>query len=230
MNFFGLSSGAGETGWKPIEKFDYRWGDSKKSFVFERPVKSEDPGDYQRFIIRQQGAADFVLPDLNGIKLGPKLVRADSQKRSRYSAFLPLEGAKKTPYVILQQWPFASSPGETIVLALVGEKPQLVFRGEYEIARIADLDKDGTLEIAGAPSFSECVETNLCTYDPSTVMKLDLTGESPKLVVDLLLSEKENRAHGYPWIGLEKAGKAWVYKRSRVITEEEMQKMLKPTK
>lgn len=213
---------------KTVEKFDCKWNGEKWSFLLEAPVKRPEGGEVTRVTLRKPGAEDFVLEDLSLKKLSATVVRADSQKRSRYAAFLQLAPKPRAPAVVLEQAPTRGAPGEVLVVIPHEGGPKLVFREPLDIKHVTDLDKDRGMELVGNRERSECAHRDLCTYAPQVALKLDVRASPPSLVVSEPLSERANAKAGYPWAGLGK--QAWVYKGRQIISEEEMQRILRPEK
>ncbi|HEY2168668.1 MAG TPA: hypothetical protein VGJ30_03525, partial [Candidatus Angelobacter sp.] len=105
------------------------------------------------------------------------------------------------PLAFLASLDYASDPERLHVIGLdAAGDPKLLFNQIFHVAELADLDGDGTKEMAGLPCFSQTWGSNLLTYDPLHVYKLEST---PKLELKLSvpLSQDYNLKHYYGWAG-----------------------------
>lgn len=110
---------------------------------------------------------------------------------------LPLRGAGGTAVFAVFGAGYASDPDE---LTLIGFDatgyPRLLFRKDFLLKGVTDLDGDGTPEIVGLPTLSEMVGKCSTSYDPYAVYRL----AAGTLRYDLALSRRYNEAH-YVWAG-----------------------------
>ena len=77
---------------------------------------------------------------------------------------------------------------------------EIILKATLHIKEFRDLDGDGVAEIAGQPCFSQSWSSNLLTYDPLHVYKLESTPK-PELELSLPLSQEYNLKHYYGWAG-----------------------------
>jgi len=196
--------------WKVIDHAAVAWRSGATPYevlVEEKAAASSDADTMQRVRVRVPGRKDFTVVDDRGpapfvpvrdAAMGaPKALIPRSLPDSARVLVLPLHGAGGTTVFALFGWAYASDPGQ---LTLVGFDstgyPRLLFREEFDLADVTDLDGDGTPEIVGKPSLSEHTGECTTTYDPFAVYRLS----AGKARYDLALSKKYNEAH-YVWAG-----------------------------
>ena len=94
-------------------------------------------------------------------------------------------------------WPDGSDPyGLTLVGFDSTGYPRLLFRQEFELVDVTDLDGDGAPELVGRPSIPQAYGKCSATYDPYAVYRLS----AGKPRYDEALSRRYNEAH-YVWAG-----------------------------
>ena len=95
---------------------------------------------------------------------------------------------------------YASDPFELVLVGLDDAgQPTLLFRGNFDLTAMRDLDSDGRPEMIGRPTLPQGMGECAATYDPYAVYRL---GSRPgaKPAYDLQLSRIYNEAH-YVWAG-----------------------------
>ena len=196
--------------WKVIDRAAVAWRSGATPYevlVEEQVVTSPDANWNFRVRVRVPGRKDFTVVDDRG--LGPFLAVREALKFTN-KALIPRTLGDSARVLVLP----LHGPGATTVFALFGSGegsdpqqltlvgfdatgyPRLLFRGEFDLADVTDLDGDGTPEIVGKPSLSQAYGKCSATYDPFAVYRL----AAGKPRYDLALSRKYNEAH-YVWAG-----------------------------
>ena len=198
--------------WKVIDRAAIAWrrGATPYEVLVEEQVTASadlDEMPSNRVRVRVPGRKDFTVADDRGPapylpvhdagRGAPKALIPRTLPDSARVLVLPLHGAGGTTVFALFGWAYASDPGQ---LTLVGFDstgyPRVLFREEFDLADVRDLDGDGTPEIVGKPSLSQSSGECATTYDPFAVYRLS----AGKVRYDLALSKKYNEAH-YVWAG-----------------------------
>ena len=198
--------------WKVIDRAAIAWRRGATPYevlVEEQVTASADPDEMpsNRVRVRVPGRKDFTVADDRGPapylpvhdagRGAPKALIPRTLPDSARVLVLPLHGAGGTTVFALFGWAYASDPGQ---LTLVGFDstgyPRLLFREEFDLVDVTDLDGDGASEIVGKPSLSQAYGKCSATYDPFAVYRLS----AGKVRYDLALSKKYNEAH-YVWAG-----------------------------
>lgn len=196
--------------WKVIDRAAITWKTGATPYevlVEERAAASPDGDASQRVRVRVPGRKDFTVADdrepapyvpVRDPAMGaPKALIPRTLPDSARVLVLPLHSAGGTTVFALFGWAYASDPGQ---LTLVGFDstgyPRLLFREEFELADVTDLDRDGAPEIVGRPSIPQAYGKCSATYDPFAVYRL----AAGKPRYDLALSKTYNEAH-YVWAG-----------------------------
>jgi len=110
---------------------------------------------------------------------------------------LPVRGTGGSAIFAVFGWGYASDPGEMTLIGFDATGyPRLLFRKEFLLVNVTDLDGDGTPEIIGLPTLTEHVGKCSTSYDPYAVHRM--SGGTPRY--DLALSQRYNEAH-YVWAG-----------------------------
>jgi len=190
-----------------------RWQAASAPYSLEIEVPADPTSaDSQRLRIRVPGRRDYLLsgnedgfvamsgPNGNGV-INPSLV-ADNLAPSPYFYLTPkLRGAHGSPMLILFGSGFASDPGSIYIIALDSTGyPTQVFRDStFLLTALVDLDRDGTAEVIGKPTLTQCGGCGTCSYDPYAVYRLPDSAHH-RVRYDLALSRNYNLAH-YVWAG-----------------------------
>jgi hypothetical protein len=196
--------------WQALETVGYDWrhDGGRYTFLVEKRLNDNTPGDPTRVRIRVQGRPDFVLIDEGGInQVGGELVNkrlaAKNLVRSSYLYLSPdLKSAEGLPMLVVFGWASAGSPGSLHVLALdKSGRPSEVFTAKsLVLANLADVDGDGRREIIGKYYDSETWHKCLSTYNPYRVYRLPSSGAG-KASYSLALSRAYNLKHYFGWAG-----------------------------
>lgn len=196
--------------WKVVERTAIAWRAGATPYevlIEERAAPSPDADPMHRVSVRVPGRKDFTVVDDRGpgpyvpvreaLRGGNQALIPPTLGDSARVLVLPLHGAGGSTVFAVFGWSYASDPGE---LTLVGFDatgyPRPLFRKEFLLTDVTDLDGDGTPELVGFPSLVQAFRECLTTYDPYAVYRLS-TG---KLRYDLALSRRYNEAH-YVWAG-----------------------------
>lgn len=115
-----------------------------------------------------------------------------------------------------------------VVCFVLEGKARIVFRGNLEITRFADLQKDGFQEVIGWGDYRQCSSPDFCTYNPELVLRIEPS--SFQIKVDADLSMKINRERHYPWAGVNALQDKMVYKETQFMTHEEYSQTLEREK
>lgn len=193
--------------WTAVEEFDFDWSGkgTPAHFKLERHTGQEEPS---RLTIRIKGHKDFILsnddgwveyvtdfqPEENFLKINKNL------GTSRFVLFLRITDGLP-PLAFLESLDYASDPERLHVIGLdAAGDPKLLFNQIFHLAELADLDGDGTKEMAGLPCFSQSWGNDFLTYDPYNVYKFPgLNDSGAMLSIDL--SKEYNLKKYYGWAG-----------------------------
>jgi hypothetical protein len=195
--------------WKILDRTSIAWraGATPYEVLLEESVPPRDSDPDHRIRIRVPGRPDFVIVDGRGpgpylavreaLKFGDHRLISSTLPDSARVLPLPLRGPGGTAVVAVFGWAYASDPEE---LTLIGFDPKgypyKLFRGEFALQTVADLDGDGMPEVVGRPTIPQAYGKCSATYDPYAVYRAG----GGKLRYDLALSRRYNQAH-YVWAG-----------------------------
>lgn len=188
------------------EEFDFDW-QGKGQLAHFKIEQSQDE-QISRLAISIKGQKDWVLENddvweefaRDFLKEEDFLKKNRNLAASKY-AFSLAPSSSVRPWIFLVTPQYASDPGTLFVLALDSAgHPAIILKTTLHIREVRDLDGDGTAEIAGQPCFSQSWSSNLLTYDPLHVYKLESTPK-PELKLSLTLSQDYNMKHYYGWAG-----------------------------
>jgi hypothetical protein len=209
-----LSIGHAQTQWKQVETVHFDWGGPGQAatFVLERPLQSDGPGDFTRLRIRTPGHHEFVLNDEEGLVNFRKencsfpfaFCKRKNLVNSDYLLFLPVSEGRSALFVF--GWAYASSPGSLHVIELNtdGTPYESLSKKEFDLYDLKDVDADGIPEIVGKDCMSQSWGGEggnaLSTYDPYSVYRLGKS-QSGKTTYSLELSRQYNLKHYYGWAG-----------------------------
>ena len=210
----GGTGGLLQTGWKPVETFQFDWnGDGKDdTFILENPSTVDEPGSFKRLRIRLNGQPEFTIENEDyWVRFGPGINRGDESfnhqnlSNSQYVLFLPAStNNKKRSLMFLMGLGVGSTPGRLQVVQINDDgSPQVIFyRDEFDLADFTDIDGDGYPELVGKPCFEQMREDGLQTYAPyqAYVIPREAGG---KVTLSMGMSATYNRLHYYGWAGPE---------------------------
>ena len=195
--------------WKHIDRASIAWRDGATPYevLLEESVPPRDSDPDHRIRIRVPGRPDFVIVDDRGpgsyvavreaLKFSDHRLIPSSLPDSARVLPLTLRGRGGAAVLAVFGWAYASDPEE---LTLVGFDssgyPYKLFRGDFALQAVVDLDGDGTPEVVGRPTIPQGYGKCSATYDPYTVYRT----AGGKLRYDLALSRRYNEAH-YVWAG-----------------------------
>ena len=190
-----------------MEEFDFDWPGKgmPAHFKLERHTGQQEPS---RLTIRIKGHKDFVLNNDDGwveyqtdFQPEEKFLKINKNLgTSKFVLFLPVTDGLP-PLAFLPSMDYASDPERLHVIGLdAAGDPKLLFNQIFHVFELADLDGDGTKEMAGLPCFTQTSGPDLQTYDPLHVYKLETTPK-PELELSLPLSQDYNLKHYYGWAG-----------------------------
>lgn len=206
---------ATSTVWKVYDHARVAWRPGAPAYevLFEERVVPRDSDPDHRIRIRVPGRHDFTVIDARGpggfvpvreaLQFAARgLVPRELRDSSRV-LLLPAHGPHVSAIFALFGYAYASDPNE---LTLVGFDstgyPRVLFRHDFDLREVADLDADGAPEVIGRPSKPQSYGTCSETYDPFAVYRLS----GGELRYDLTLSRRYNEAH-YVWAGPEMSEK-----------------------
>jgi len=193
--------------WTAVEEFDFDWPgkDTPAHFKLERHTGQAEPS---RLTIQIKGHKDFILsnddgwveyetdfqPEENFLKINKTL------GTSRFVLFLQVKD-NLPPLAFLESLDYASDPERLHVIGLdAAGDPKLLFNQIFHLAELADLDGDGTKEMAGLPCFSQSWGKDFLTYDPYNVYKFPGLNDS-RATLSIDLSKEYNIKKYYGWAG-----------------------------
>ena len=192
--------------WHVAEEFDFDWQGNGQPAHFK--IEQSEEEQTSRLTISIKGQKGWVLENddvweefaRDFDKEEDFLRKYKNLATSKYVFSLaPSPSAK--PWVFLVTPQYGSDPGNLFVLALDSSaSPRIIFNKTFHIKEFRDLDGDGMAEIAGLPCFSQSWSSNLLTYDPLHVYKLE-SAPKPELKLSLPLSQDYNLKHYYGWAG-----------------------------
>lgn len=196
--------------WAVAEEFDFDWRENGAPAHFKIEQSQEEQISRLTISFKGEPGRGLVLENddvweefaRDFLKEEDFLRKNKNLAASKYVFSFALAPSAK-PLVFLVTPQYGSDPGNLFVLALDSrEHPKLIMNKTLHLKEIRDLDGDGMAEIAAQPCFSQSWSSNLLTYDPLHVYKLETTPE-PKLELSLALSQDYNQKHYYGWAGPE---------------------------
>jgi hypothetical protein len=169
--------------WRVIEHVTIPWGSPPKQYtvILDEPVRDAAVDDeWQRIRVRAPSGEVFttrsgqgpLVPVREGV-FDSTLV-LDNLTRSTHFYLSPkLRTFSGAPMLLLFGFAYASDPGSLKVLAPgAGGLPIEAFSSnEFELTAVEDLNGDGSAELIGKPSLSQCGGCNHCSYDPFAVYR-----------------------------------------------------------
>ena len=167
--------------WHVAEEFDFDWQGNGQPAHFK--IEQSMDEQISRLTISIKGQKGWVLENddvweefaRDFLKEEDFLKKNKNLATSKY-AFIFAPSPSARPWVFLVTPQYASDPGNLFVLALDSSgRPEIIFNKTFHLKEIHDLDGDGVAEIAGQPCFSQSWSSNLLTYDPLHVYKLEPT-------------------------------------------------------
>jgi hypothetical protein len=192
--------------WGVAEEFDFDWQGNGQPAHFR--IEQSMDEQISRLTISIKGQKDWVLENDDAweefardfLKEEDFLKKNKNLAASKY-AFILAPSPSARPWILLVTPQYGSDPGNLWVLALGSSgRPEIILKTTLHIKEFRDLDGDGVAEIAGQPCFSQSWSSNLLTYDPLHVYKLETTPKA-ELKLSLLLSQDYNLKHYYGWAG-----------------------------
>jgi len=194
--------------WATVEEFDFDWQGNGKPTHFK--IEQSEEEQVARLTITIQGQQDFVLDNDDAWDQFKNDFTAEEDflsknknlAASKYAYILsPSKSERSRPWIFLVTPEYGSDPGNLFVLGLDSSAhPKVMLKTTFHIKEFRDLDGDGVAEIAGLPCFSQSWNSNMLTYDPLHVYKLQTTPQ-PELKLSLPLSQEYNQKHYYGWAG-----------------------------
>jgi len=194
--------------WATVEEFDFDWQGNGKPAHFK--IEQSEEEQVARLTITIQGQQDFVLDNDDAWDQFKNDFTAEEDflsknknlAASKYAYILsPSKSEGARPWIFLVTPEYGSDPGNLFVLGLDSSAhPKVMLKTTLHIKEFRDLDGDGVAEIAGLPCFSQSWNSNMLTYDPLHVYKLQTTPQ-PELKLSLPLSQEYNQKHYYGWAG-----------------------------
>jgi len=194
--------------WATVEEFDFDWQGNGKPAHFK--IEQSEEEQVARLTITIQGQQDFVLDNDDAWDQFKNDFTAEEDflsknknlAASKYAYILsPSKSERSRPWIFLVTPEYGSDPGNLFVLGLDSSAhPKVMLKTTFHIKEFRDLDGDGVAEIAGLPCFSQSWNSNMLTYDPLHVYKLQTTPQ-PELKLSLPLSQEYNQKHYYGWAG-----------------------------
>jgi hypothetical protein len=194
--------------WATVEEFDFDWQGSGKPAHFK--IEQSEEEQVARLTIIIQGQQDFILDNddawdqfKNDFTAEEDFLSKNTNlAASKYAYILsPSNSERSRPWIFLVTPEYGSDPGNLFVLGLDSSAhPKVMLKTTLHIKEFRDLDGDGVAEIAGLPCFSQSWNSNMLTYDPLHVYKLQTTPQ-PELKLSLPLSQEYNQKHYYGWAG-----------------------------
>jgi len=197
--------------WKVLERTTIAWraGAASYEVLLEERAAGGDTEQVHRIRVRVPGRKDFTVDDDQGpgpyvpvreaLRVGNRALIPRTLGDSARTLVLPVRGAGGSTIFAVFGWAYASDPGEMTLIGFDATGyPRLLFRKEFDLTDVTDLDRDGTPEIVGKPSLSQTYGKCSATYDPYAVYRV-AGGEAR---YDLALSRRYNEAH-YVWAGAE---------------------------
>lgn len=197
--------------WKTLDRATVAWraGARPYELLLEESVVPRDADPIHRIRIRVPGRPDFIVVDERGpgayvpvreaLKFSDPALVSTARLPSARVLVLPVRGTSGTTVFAVFGWPYASDPYE---LTLVGFDrtgyPRVLFRHDFDLTSVVDLDGDGIPELVGRLTISERYGKCSATYDPYAVYHL--TGDTARY--DPRLSQRYNDDH-YVWAGAE---------------------------
>lgn len=196
--------------WKVFARTGVTWrpGAPPYELLMEESVAPRDVDPVHRVRIRVPGRPDFTVIDARGAGeyvpvrealrfASPELIPPALSDSARVIA-LPVRGPRASTILAVFGWAYASDPYE---LTLIGFDstgyPRQLFRHDFDLRAVADLDADGVPELIGLSGLSQASGTCSATYNPYAVYRVADSGD---LRYDLALSRQYNQAH-YVWAG-----------------------------
>ena len=195
--------------WNAFDSASVAWraGAPAYQILLEESVVPRDSDPDHRIRIRVPGRPDFTVVDDRGpgryVPVRAALQFADRRlippklTDSARVLVLPVLGRGRTTILAIFGYGYASNPDE---LTLVGFDstgyPGVLFRQDFDLVALTDLDHDGVSELIGRASLSQGYGKCSSTYDPYSVYRFTTT----MLRYDRRLSRQYNEAH-YVWAG-----------------------------
>lgn len=197
--------------WKVFARTSVAWRPDVPAYelLMEESLAPRDSDPDHRVRIRVPGRPDFTVVDTRGpgdyvpvreaLKFAdPKLVPRGLSDSARVLV-LPMRGPQKSAMLAIFGWAYASNPYELTVIGFDSTGyPRLLFRRNFELYAVTDLDGDGLPEVIGNSVMGEEVGKCTVTYVPYVVYRL----AGRELRYDEKLSRQYNEAH-YIWAGPE---------------------------
>lgn len=203
---------AAQPTWRLMERTTVAWRPNSAPYevLFEESVPaSRDQDPDHRIRIRVPGRPDFTVVDDRGpgpfvavreaLRFAdPHTVPRDLPDSARLlSITLPTGGA---PLMLAFGYAYASDPFQLIILGLDRTGyPKLLFREDFDLRAIADVDGDGRADLVGRATVPQGLGQCVATYDPFAVYRLGVRSDAMPNY-DLALSRTYNLAH-YVWAG-----------------------------
>lgn len=193
--------------WKVLDSARIAWrpGVTPYQLLLEESVPPRDSEPIHRIRIHVPGRKDFMVVDDRGPgeyvpvreAVGDSGLVPPSLPDSSRVLVLPAHGPGGTTILAVFGWAYASEPNE---MTLVGFDatgyPRVLFRENFFIDAMPDLDGDGSRELVGVTVLREMYSNCSTTYVPFAVYRI--VGDSAKY--DLQLSRRYNEQH-YAWAG-----------------------------
>ena len=195
--------------WKAIDSTTVSWraGAAVYQFLLEDSVVPTDSESSHRIRIRVPRRPDFTIVDHRGpggfIAAREALGFADGRlipsqlPDSARVLVLPVRGRRGTTVFALFGYAYASDPYQLILVGFDSTGyPRLLFRHDFDLQTVSDLDGDGATELIGRPALSERYGKCAATYVPFAVYRF----AADRLQYSRILSRQYNQAH-YVWAG-----------------------------
>lgn len=205
------SSGEEVTKWKTVQTLDYDWAGDGNAYQFTLliPDPWDDAGEFTKLQITRHGKLVYELTDPSGLVNYQDEIDSEMKKQakgnllpSRYLLMLPIKGNSAKPVILVFGWAYGSSPGSLHVIALSkdGIPKEILYRENFEVTALADLNHDSRMELIGKPCYSEEFGPKLLTYDPYQVLSFGNITDAP-MALDLPLTKDYNNKNYYGWAG-----------------------------
>ena len=207
--FLALQVHAATPVWKAIDSTTVSWrtGAAVYQLLLEDSVVPTDSDPSHRIRIRVPRRPDFTIVDHRGpggfVAAREALSFADSRlipsqlPDSARVLVLPVRGRRGTTVLALFGYAYASDPYQLILVGFDSTGyPRLLFRHDFDLQAVSDLDGDGAPEIIGRPSLAQSNGKCSATYVPFAVYRL----AAERLQYNQILSRRYNQAH-YVWAG-----------------------------
>ena len=195
--------------WKTIDSTTVSWrtGAAVYQLLLEDSVVPSDSDPSHRIRIRVPGRHDFTVVDDRGpggfvpareaLQFADRRLIPSQLPDSARVLVLPVRGRRGTTVLALFGYAYASNPYE---LTLVGFDstgyPRLLFRHDFDLQAVSDLNGDGAPEIIGRPSLPQGYGKCSATYVPFAVYRF----AADRLQYNQILSRRYNQAN-YVWAG-----------------------------